>query len=220
MSFPFFRRKTIFLSVIGFEDAHELFTSVFGIKDKTVLPALALIFATIFMAISTFIDTYIFTPALGIWILLTLTCADILLGTAASKLVDRIEVNTWRMSRAGVRFIVQVFFTFALFQITKVWPIIGKWLVDALLFLFVFATFWSSFKNANRLGLIEEEAYRIVEKFLSVEALFTRLFGTKLNAVDSETSATELTEIAEEVLTTTPTQINEIDETVPSHPIN
>lgn len=184
------KKHFLILDSIGFENLPDFLSSIFGVKDRIISPILGMVFGGGIVALNTFVNDYIFTPAMGVYILGALTMFDIVMGVAWSIAQKDKEGNTKfdasKISRAAVRFVIQIFIVSSIFHLNKVYnEMIYDWLASSILLTFTVATLWSAIKNAAKIGWIQPDVYAALEAILSVDKLVKRITG-RTNVEDAK----------------------------------
>lgn len=166
----------IFMNVIGFKSFSDLAQSPLGLKHKlTAIYAAGFTISGLVVWIEHAIDTYIYSPALGVGILFMVTFFDMLLGISEGISSGEGLIPS-KLSRAAVRVIVQTFFVAFAYQMHIAWGyVITYWMVDALLIIFTLTTFYSAMQNANKLGLITDEQYSFIESIVNIRRLIDKI---------------------------------------------
>ena len=165
-----FNKKILFLDSVGFNSLSDFLSNVF--VNKWLL-TIAGVIGGLFTMFDHFIQTNIFDPSKGIWILVGATVLDVLLGVSVG--VKEKKFDAYKFNRAWIRMTTQIAFVFLLNQVSLVWELVNFWLVSTLLLAFVLATVWSAFKNAYKLRWIQPSTYKIMEKLLSIEEIFNSI---------------------------------------------
>ena len=170
------RNKYSLLNEVGFSGIGDVISSTLGLKyNISSIAIIGVALGSSFSIIQKFIDTYIYTPAHGVFILFFITALDIVLGLMKSiKFKERISSS--KISRAVVRFIVQILFVGIFSNMHEVFNhFIYSWMVDVVLIMFTLSTIWSSIVNARKLNLITEDQHRAFEAILNIKNFFSRL---------------------------------------------
>jgi len=162
--------NNLFLNEVGYKNFGDLYHSLFNFK----YPLFGIVLATVLTSVSTFIDSYIYSPYQGITVLLGVTLLDSILGISKAVYLKE-GVDPARMMRGWIRLVFQIMFVGLAFQMSMVWTfIVTKWIVDALLILFTLSTFWSALRNAYLLEIITKEQYTILESIIGLKNIFRK----------------------------------------------
>ena len=161
---------------MGFTGVGDLLGSVLGLNNNIVnLSLLGITVGSALAALQEFINNYIYTPAEGIFILFIVTGLDVFMGIwRAIKLKEGLEGN--KISRAAVRFIIQVAFVGIMSGMHEVFTyMIYHWMIDTVLIIFTLSTLWSFLRNSNRLGFITDDQYKALNSVIGIKEFLSRI---------------------------------------------
>ena len=119
-------------------------------------------------------DKFIYTPALGVYILWLTTIFDVFLGAAAAiHLKKAIQPN--KLGRAVVRLVTQTLIVALFFQMSHAWHFfVHAWMVDSLLIVFTLSTFYSAIQNAHNLELVTKDQFTFIENLVNLKKLMSK----------------------------------------------
>jgi hypothetical protein len=165
----------VILHQIGFDSFQDYIQNTIAWKHNiTAVYVFAVSLGGAFTIASSFTDQFIYTPALGVFILWLTTIFDVLLGAAAAlHLKKKIQPN--KLGRAVVRLVTQTLIVALFFQMSHAWHFfIHGWMVDSLLIVFTLSTFYSAIQNARDLDLITKEQYSFIEGLVNLKKLMSK----------------------------------------------
>lgn len=163
-------------SQLGFESFMDIVKSSIAWKHKiTTVYVLAAAIGGVFSAIGKFTDSYIYSPALGMYILWITSLIDIIFGISNS-VAKKQGISANKISRAMIRVTFQTVLVGIVFQMSHAWGyLITFWMVDSLLIVFTLTILWSVIQNAEALGFITKDQYDVIESIINIKRLFSRI---------------------------------------------
>lgn len=166
----------IIFKSIGFDNLGDFLNSIF-FKGKITILIYAGSLSAFILLVNTFIGKYIYHPAEAIWLLTIVSLVDMI--TGVTKTIQKGGTpDSYRMTRAVVRLVMQIFIIFMIFRMHGIFPsYIYRWMVDAVVLAFLIATLWSVTKNSYELGWIQKDSYKLIESILNADKLFKKIFG-------------------------------------------
>jgi|GEM_PF-5862626 diacylglycerol kinase len=170
--------------VIGYESIAELIQAVFALKIKL---AMIHVYATsfsciayIFIELDIGINSYIYSPSAGIWLLAIISVGDFALGLANSIINKGERISYAKLNRSAIRFIVMTWFIAITYNLHLVSPvIIQKVFIEGLFLVFCLSIIYSSVENARDLNFITKEQFEMIDSFVNPKKFLIRFLNKK-----------------------------------------
>lgn len=172
--------KQIF-KVIGYESFNDLISSVLSLKVKFAMLHIYGMVASVIISLFTEIDVglnnYVYSPSGAVWLLAIASIGDFILGFTNSVFKKAEEVSWSRMNRAGIRFIVMLWFITITYQMHIFFPdIVQKIFIEGLFIVFLLSIIYSSLENARDLDWITKAQFDLIDTFVNPKKFITRFF--------------------------------------------
>lgn len=173
--------KNQIFKVIGYESFNDLISSVLSLKLKFgmlyVYGMVGSVLIWLYTVIDTGINNYVYSPSKAVWILAFASIGDFILGFSNSVFKKSEGVSWSRMNRAGIRFIVMLWFIGITYQMHLVFPvIIQKIFIEGLFIVFLLSIVYSSLENARDLDFITKSQFNLIDSFVNPKKFINRFF--------------------------------------------
>lgn len=192
MPFKFIKlvREQAYLIIesMGFESFDDLILDTFALRFKYIFLYLLGLSITLSISIweallqysentDMFIDTHLYSPSKGIWLLITITIINLGLGLALAR-NKKAKIDGYKFSKAFYRLGLQILFIFFLYNLTTTYTDINVvYAVHTFLWVFTLSTFWSAWNNGKDLDLITEDQHELVTGLLDIRKIITKFKG-------------------------------------------
>lgn len=156
----------------GHNSFNDMIQNAFHVKlHLSTIHLFAITFGGVLAFLESVTESWIYSPALGVGILFVCTVADSILGIAVAISKQK-GIQTSRLSRAFVRFVIQILFVGIFFNMSKTFDaFVQMWMVDFLLIIFTLTTFYSAIENAHTLGYITTDQFKFIQSVVNIKNL-------------------------------------------------
>lgn len=173
--------KNQIFKVIGYESFSDLISTVLSLKAKLgmlhIYGMIASVAIWLFTEIDIGLNNYVYSPSKAVWILFFASVGDFVLGLSNSLFKKGEEVSWSRMNRAGIRFIVMLWFIGITYNMHLVFPeIIHKIFIQGLFVVFLLSIIYSSLENARDLDWITKAQFDLIDSFVNPKKFINRFF--------------------------------------------